>query len=306
MKSNLKTFFSFLFASFLFLSTLPATFAQTDSTGFAGDHFSLAGALSLFETAQSLEDFEKALNTEDNYVNNLDLNEDGAIDYIRVVDHVEKDIHAIVLQTPISATETQDIAVIELEKTGDEQAMLQIIGDVDVYGEQKIVEPFEMDEKTMGKGPSAELEMNRVIINVWAWPAVRFVYGPRYRPYVSPFGWRTYPRYWKPWRPYAWRVHHRHRVFRPHFRVVNTHRVVRAHRVYIPQRRTSTVVRTRTTVVRNRNGKVVGTKTKRTTTVRGKNGKVVARKTNTRKAVQTKKGRKVSKKKTKRVRKRRQ
>ena len=51
-----------------------------------GDNFSLEGALELFKQAESPEHFEELLNKEDHQVNNLDLNEDGDIDYIRVID----------------------------------------------------------------------------------------------------------------------------------------------------------------------------------------------------------------------------
>ncbi len=301
MKSSLKIVFSTILSLFLLSPSIQATTILTDSTGFAGDHFSLEGALSLFEEAKSLEAFEEALNAEKNYVNNLDLNEDGTIDYIRVFDNMEDDVHAIVLQVPISKDEAQDIAVIEIEKTGKDQATLQIIGDEDVYGEQKIVEPFEMEGKQMGKGPSADLDMTRIIVNVWGWPSVRFVYGPRYRVYTSPWGWRTYPRYWKPWKPYAWRTHYTKRVFRPHFHVVKTHRVVRAHRVYVPRRTSCKVVRTRTTIVKNRNGKVVGAKTTKTKRVKTKNGTVT--KSTTKAAARNKNGKAVGKKKTTKVKK---
>ncbi|MFT5384788.1 MAG: hypothetical protein ACI8VT_003810 [Saprospiraceae bacterium] len=302
MKLKFKIFLLSFLSLFLFFNTINAE-NTADSTGFAGDNFSLEGALSLFEEAKSLEDFEKALNSKENNVNNLDLNEDGEIDYIRVIDHMDEDVHAIVLQAPISADESQDIAVIEIEKTGKDEATLQIIGDEDVYGEQKIVEPFEVKEEQIGKGPSADLKVTRVVFNVWLWPSVRYVYSPRYTLYVSPWGWRAYPKYWKPWRPHPWRYHHSHRVHRPHFHVVHTHRVVRAHKVYSPQRRSSTTVRTRTTVVRNKNGKVVGAKRTKTKTVRGKNGKVKAQKSTTRAAGKTKNGKVAGKKKTTTVKK---
>lgn len=303
MQSQLKTIF--LLLSFLLTSSslIFATSITSDSTGFDGDHFSLEGALDLFQSAKSLEDFETALNSEKNYVNNLDLNQDGDIDYIRVVDHQDGDVHAIVLQVPIDEKESQDVAVIEIEKTGNEEAMLQIIGDEDVFGESKIVEPYEVEAKSIGKGPNADLHMTRVIINVWGWPTVRVIYGPRYRPYVSPWGWRTYPRFWRPWRPLTWRVYRTHRVVRPGFRVVSTHRVVRAHRVYTPRRTSCKVVRTRTTVVKNRNGKVVGAKTTRTKTVRGKNGKVKSRTSTTKAAKRNKNGTVTGKKKTTKVKK---
>ena len=95
----------------------------------------------MFKQSASPEEFEKAINKEDNHVNNLDLDGDGKTDYVRVVDKSEKDVHALILQVPVSEKESQDIAVIELEKNGDESAMVQIVGDSDIYGEQVIVEP---------------------------------------------------------------------------------------------------------------------------------------------------------------------
>ncbi len=95
----------------------------------------------MFQNSSSPEDFEKAINTEGNHVNNLDLDGDGDIDYVRVVGKMDKDFHVFVLQVSVSATENQDIAVIEIEKTGTETAIIQIIGDEDIYGEQVIVEP---------------------------------------------------------------------------------------------------------------------------------------------------------------------
>jgi hypothetical protein len=268
--------FSLLSLAFFCCFATSITAATTiDSTGLPGDHFSLEGALELFKKADSPEDFEKQLNEEKNYVNNLDLNEDGDVDYIRVIDHVEGDVHAIVLQVPVNEKESQDIAVIEIEKTGEETAMLQIIGDETLYGENIIVEPSEETAESTGKGgPSADYEARGIVVNVWAWPSVRFVYRPAYRPWVSPWRWAVYPRWWSPWRPSPWRVHYtRVAVYRPRYRVVSTHRVVRAHRVYTPRRTTSVVVRSRTTAVRVNKATPNRTATsrKKTTTVVGKN-----------------------------------
>src|SRR5687768_515186 len=125
--------------------------AATDSTGLPGDNLNLQSALHLFKTSSSPEDFEKKLNTASNNVNNLDLNGDGKIDYIRVVDKSKGNAHALIMQVPISKKESQDVAVIELEKTGDTTAVLQIVGDADIYGEEVIVEPAPTETKA-GKG----------------------------------------------------------------------------------------------------------------------------------------------------------
>ncbi len=243
--------------------------AQEDSTGLPGDNFSLQGALEMFKQSSSVAEFEKLINTENKNVNNLDLNGDGEIDYIKVIDKTDKDVHAFVLQVAVSETENQDIAVIELEKTGDETAVAQIVGDEEIFGEQTIVEASdegdEMDNATQDKanGPSGGYnEANRIIVNVFFWPSVRFVYRPAYVVWVSPWRWRHYPNYWRPWHPLAWRVYHpRVFVYHSHCAVVRTHRVVAAHRVYTPYRATSTIVRTRTTVAR-KNYRVTRTRTR--------------------------------------------
>ena len=279
-------------AAFL-LCVLPLSAQEVnpaDSTGLPGDHFSLQGAIELFKKAESPEDFEKLLNAEDNGVNNLDLNEDGQVDYIRVIDKVDGDVHVLILQVPVSETESQDIAVIEIEKQNEDYAILQIIGDEDIYGEQTIAEPFEetADAKEGRGGPSVQMKPYRIVVNVWLWPSVRFMYGPSYRLWVSPYRWAYYPSYWKPWRPQPWRVHYvRVRPYRRHCHIVTTHRVVRAHKVYTPHRTHSTVVRTKTTTTvnaRRKNGTAVGQRSTTTTTVRGKNGRAVTKTSTTTKA----------------------
>jgi hypothetical protein len=277
----------FLIALVLLLFAFPM-FGQhemdSDSTGLPGDNFSLEAAIELFKKSSSPEDFEKRLNTENNDVNNLDLNEDGEIDYIRVIDNSEGDIHALVLQVAVSEKESQDVAVIEIEKQGNENAILQIVGDEDLYGEQTIAEPFEEEKVKSGKdkGPAMQIAPVRIVVNVWLWPSVRFMYAPAYRPWVSPWRWRVYPSYWRPWRPHPWRVFHvRAMPYRAHCHVIRTHRVVRAHAVYAPHRAHSTVVRSRTTTVvarRGKNGAVVG---KKTTTTTQRNGRVKETKTTT-------------------------
>lgn len=276
----------------LALSPHPATLAQNteqDSTGLPGDNFSLHGALELFRKASSPEEFEKLLNTENNRVNNLDLNGDGEVDYVRVIGKMENDAHAFTLQVPVSETESQDIAVIELETTGKEFAIIQILGDEDIYGEQVIVEPKAEgeEEEDSGGGPmvgrSYESSIRPVVVvNVWGWPCVRYVYAPTYRVWISPWRWAAYPTWWRPWRPLAWRAWHPFRA-RHHvgFSVVRTHRVVHAHRIYAPTRSVSVSVtqrhagtvkhyRTTRTVTKGRGGATRVKTTRTTTTIKKK------------------------------------
>ena len=235
--------------------SLPVFAEETDSLGMAGDNLDLYGVLEVFKNSKSIEAFEKELNKENNHLNNLDLNEDGEVDYIRVEDHVDGDAHALVLQVAVNENESQDVAVIEIEKKGNEEANIQVVGDEDLYGEDYIVEPYEDRSTEM---PAARPGV-RVVVNVWAWRPVRFIYAPAYVVWVSPWRWRSYPRWWRPWRPLAWRVHRnncrRYRTVRVHR--VHVRRNTRAHGVYRTNRVTSVTVRKRHGV----NGKRVKTTT---------------------------------------------
>jgi hypothetical protein len=253
---NLRQFFLSIMC--LAITTFNAR-AQQDFTGMPGDNFSLQGALEMFKQASSPEEFEKLINSADKNVNNLDLNGDGDIDYIKVIDKTDNQVHAFILQVAVTETENQDIAVIELEKTGDTTAVLQIVGDEDIFGEEVIVESSEEGDEEMEnnnnglrRGPGADYyESNRIVVNVFFWPSVRFVYRPVYVPWVSPWRWHHYPGWWRPWRPLAWKVYHPGRLYyNRHCAIVHTHRVVAAHRVYTPCRVSSVTVRTRTTVAR--------------------------------------------------------
>lgn len=229
-------------------------------------------------------------------MNNLDLNEDGEIDYIRVVDHREGNVHAIVLQVPVSENESQDIAVIEIEKTGDEGAILQIVGDEDVFGEQVIAEPYEEEATDKGKGgPSVDIHFARIVVNVWFWRPVRVIYAPGYVVWVSPYRWRHYPVWWRLWRPHPWHVFHvQVRPYHRHCHVVRTHRVVVAHKVYTPRRTSSKVVHTRTTTkvaARGTSGRKAGvSKTTTRATVKTEKGTVTKEKKTTKAGVKGNKG----------------
>jgi hypothetical protein len=275
---------------FLSISTLKAQAQDqnADSTGLPGDNFSLQGALELFKKAGSPEEFEKLLNTEDSKVNNLDLNEDGKTDYIKVISKRENDVQLFVLQAVVAEKENQDVAVIELEKTGKEDAVIEIVGDEDIFGEETIVEPGDGQDNAFNEsfsflagGPNTEIagmaSPDGIIVNVWGWSCVRYVYAPSYVLWVSPFTWRAHPVWYRPWRPLAWHVYRPfHYGYRPHYAVVTTRRVVVAPRIYRPMRVTSVTVTTRHHVAVN-NYRV----TRRTTTVRGPRGGKVSRTTTT-------------------------
>ena len=244
-----------MIAVLLGLSFPAGSFASTtgddqDSLGLPGDNLDLYGTLELFKKSATIEDFEKALNTESNNINNLDLDGDNKTDYIRVIDNSETEAHAIKLEVALSETESQDIAVIEIEKGTGETANLQIIGDEDLYGKDYIVEPSdstsgEMHSSPEGRGPSFEsfIPSRIILVNVWGWPCVRHVYGPKYIFWVSPWHWGFYPVWWHPWVPTPWHVYHKHYVHcRAYHRRVYVYNMNHAHKIYHAHRMASPTV----------------------------------------------------------------
>ena len=220
--------------------------AQNDNLPtITGDNFSLEGALALFKKAKSVEEFEMLINDESNNVNNLDLNNDGKTDYISVADLQQNNAHVLVLSTDLGATEKQDIATINIEKTAIDQATLQIIGDPDLYAENTIVEPFDTTEVIQNaKGPNApEIEINQIFVNVWFWPSVQFIYSPTYVVWRSPYRWSFYPRWYRPWRPFGYRnFYNRCAPNRMYYRRATVYRVNYSRKFYEPVRNRSSLI----------------------------------------------------------------
>lgn len=254
---------SLIYAGFIILNLCAiGARAQSDSLGLPGDNLDLYGVLDLFKKSENPEEFEKKLNSSETKLNNLDLNGDGETDYIRVIDRTETNMHALVLQIPVNEDESQDVAVIEIEKNDDGTAHLQIVGDEELYGKNYIIEPRDENSRTTSSSTTPQSPSQQsttttspnttervtpspapVIVNVWAWPSVRYVYAPVYVPWVSPWRWRYYPPYWRPWRPVYWAAYHPYwHPYWAHYHRAPVYRVVRVHDMYYGHRVVSRTV----------------------------------------------------------------
>jgi hypothetical protein len=89
---------------------------------------------SLLKKADDAETFEKLLNSKEEGVNNLDLNEDGQVDYISVTEYGADSLKGFSLTTEPTKGEVQEIATIEIQKSSDKQAQMQIQGNEQIYG----------------------------------------------------------------------------------------------------------------------------------------------------------------------------
>src|SRR5437763_7778200 len=83
--------------------------------GLAGDNLDLYAVLDVFQKSKTIEAFEKSINDTATKINNLDLNLDKKIDFIKVTTKKKDNSFTFVLQVDISKTETQDVAVILLD-----------------------------------------------------------------------------------------------------------------------------------------------------------------------------------------------
>lgn len=273
MKNRIKTS---AIASLMLFSV--AAYSQSDSLGLPGDNLDLNAVLSIFKQSSNVEDFEKRLNSADPKINNLDLNNDGQVDYLRVVDYGKDDFHSIVIQDPVSKTESQDVAVVEIVKKGDNTAHLQIVGDETLYGKNYIIEPTDGTQtaqaKTSGstssKGYDDDVYNNnnsnsnvqssgsQVMVNVYAWPSVGYLYTPGYSYWSSPYYWGYYPGWYSPWSPYGgWYAYHRSFVgwnYGFYGYRTNYYAFPRAHNYYYGHRMASGYVQKNTTYTYGRRG----------------------------------------------------
>src|SRR3982751_4128987 len=111
MLHNMRKFFLRYLAGAMTLLSLPV-FSQTEndtaSLGLPGDNLDLYAVLELFQKSKTVEGFEKSLNEQKTGINNLDLDLDKKIDFIKVVTKKDGDSYTFVLQDAVSKTETQD------------------------------------------------------------------------------------------------------------------------------------------------------------------------------------------------------
>ncbi|MGZ3853224.1 MAG: hypothetical protein ACXVBX_10575, partial [Flavisolibacter sp.] len=113
----------------------------TPLLGLAGDNLDLYAVLDLFQKSKTIEAFEKSLNDPELKINNLDLNLDKKIDFIKVVTNKKDESYQFILRVDVSKTESQDVAVILLDKDKDKKVSLQIVGDEELYGKDYVIEP---------------------------------------------------------------------------------------------------------------------------------------------------------------------
>ena len=169
----------FILLSLLFLSL--SIFGQEQTITVTANNEDISQSLDLrlvaqlFGKASNTEQFEIMLNNPDSAYTNLDLNGDGEVDYLRVVEAGTADNKLIVIQAVLAKDIYQDVASILVERDNSTQEVsVQIIGDEYIYGTNYIIEP---------------VYIYRPVIYNWFWSA-------RWYCWESPWYWDYYPRWW--------------------------------------------------------------------------------------------------------------
>ena len=171
---------TYLFAILLISSAVAwadETITVTATNSDISANLDLKVVAKLFGEAKDLEDFEKKLNDPQQALVTLDLNGDGDVDYIRVIETNNGNKHLIVLQAVLAKDIYQDVASIYVEKDEAENISVQVIGDEYIYGTNYVIEP---------------VYIYRPVIYDWFW-------GPYWTCWNSPWYWGYWPGWWRPY-----------------------------------------------------------------------------------------------------------
>jgi len=213
----------FLTLSLLSFSGFSQTEGEEDLLGLPGDDLDLYAVLDVFQNSKTIEDFEKSLNDESLGINNLDLNNDGYVDFIKIETTNDGDDFLFILQNPVNEKETQDVAVISVSKDNDGNVSMQIIGDEALYGKDYIVEPVTIPTASVTSNPgyvgndpvTANVQGTTEVIVVETVPVVQYVYSPYYVHYYPTYYYGYYPYYYRRWAVTSVAIY-RHRHYHHH------------------------------------------------------------------------------------------
>lgn len=146
----------------------------TQSTA-AAEGLDLQAVGQLVQNAKDAEELEKMINVPE--INNIDLNEDGTIDYIQVHEYGEGDNRGFSLVTEFEAGEEQELATIDISKTGSDEVDVEVHGNEHVYGR--------------GHYHHSRFGLGDALLLSWVFSS--------HRPFMSPYGYGAYPGYYRPY-----------------------------------------------------------------------------------------------------------
>ena len=103
-------------------------------------YLDLNAVAAAFAESRTVAEFEQLLNSSRYMINNLDLNRDGWIDYLRVIETHRGVYHTFLIQACLSHSLYQDVATLVAEHRPN-ALYVEVIGDRWLYGPNYIVRP---------------------------------------------------------------------------------------------------------------------------------------------------------------------
>ena len=103
-------------------------------------YLDLNAVAAAFAESRSVREFEELLNSSRYMINNLDLNRDGWIDYLRVIETHRGYYHTMLIQACLAPGVFQDVATLIAERRSD-VLYVEVVGDRYLYGNNYIVRP---------------------------------------------------------------------------------------------------------------------------------------------------------------------
>jgi hypothetical protein len=178
------------------------------------NNLDLQAVASIFGESTDLEDFERRLNDYDSQISNLDLNNDGEVDYLRVIENMENNVHVVVVQAVLGRDIYQDVATIIVDRQDNRRTHVQVIGDSYLYGDDYVIEP----------------------VYVYTPSIFSFLWGYNYHSWYSPYYYGYYPRYYHSRNPFEVNIYlnrvHSHINYDHRYFYSNHHRNEYADRLY--------------------------------------------------------------------------
>lgn len=137
-------------------------------------YLDLQAVAAAFAESNSVQEFERLLNSSRYMINNLDLNRDGWIDYLRVIEVRQSYYHTFLIQACLAPNVFQDVATLIAEWRSD-RLYVEVIGDSWLYGYNYVVRPVFVKR-----------------------PPLWDIFGrPHYDPWISPYYYGYFPSYYQ-------------------------------------------------------------------------------------------------------------
>lgn len=157
------------------VSTVTTTTRITPELDDLSLYLDLQAVGAAFAQSSNIQEFESLINNSSYIISNLDLNRDGYVDYLRVVETMEGYTHVFVIQAVLAPNVYQDIASIVVEAPANRSVYVQIIGAPYIYGHNYYLNP----------------------VFVTRPPIFDHFYRHGYAPWRSPWYWDHFPPFYK-------------------------------------------------------------------------------------------------------------